>query len=65
MSATDFLDTGLKTFHPTRAATQLRQDLAMDWRRWTAVERILAAGLLAALLVAPVVSLATLIYATA
>jgi hypothetical protein len=55
----------LKTFHPTRAATQLRQDLAKDWRRWTAVERILAAGLLAALLVAPVVSLATLIYATA
>jgi cation transporter-like permease len=55
----------LKSFHPARTATQLRQDLAKDWRRWTAVERILAAGLLAALLVAPVVSLATLIYATA
>jgi hypothetical protein len=65
MSATDFLDTGLKPFHPIRAATRLCQDLAKDWRRWTAVERILATGLLAALLVAPIVSLATIIHATA
>jgi hypothetical protein len=65
MSSTDFLDRGLKTFLPTRAATRLWQDLAKDWRGWTAVERILATGLLAVLLVAPVVSLATIIYATA
>jgi hypothetical protein len=65
MSATDFLKTVLKTFQPAQAATRLWRDLARDWRRWTAVERILAAGLLAALLGTPVASLAAIIHSAA
>jgi hypothetical protein len=55
----------LKTFQPAQAASRLWRDLARDWRRWTAVERILAAGLLAALLGTPVASLAAIIHSAA
>jgi hypothetical protein len=65
MSATDFLHVGPKISDARRAATRLWHDLARDWRRWTAVEPILATGLLATLLVTPVVSLAALIHAMA
>jgi hypothetical protein len=58
MSAADFLDKRLKTSHPTRAAEpRLWRDLANDWRRWTALERFLASGLLATLVIVPLATI--------
>jgi hypothetical protein len=47
------------------AARHLWQDLARDWRRWSAVERIAAAGLVAALASVPLLSLAGFVHLSA
>jgi hypothetical protein len=62
MSVTDFLDTGLKSHQNASAAQRLRRDLARDWQRWTAMERIVAAGLLTAMVAGPVVSIAAILH---
>ncbi|HUH83960.1 MAG TPA: hypothetical protein VLX85_05090 [Stellaceae bacterium] len=49
----------------TPAARHLWQDLLRDWRRWSAIERVLATTLVAALASLPLLSLAAFAHSAA